>query len=594
MIMTSLSSRLKQVRAWIGQDIPKVRELSEGNPPALGEAHESRDRMGQSKGNHARMIADRIATLTRVPRFSVVMPAYRTPADVLRRAIQSVLDQALPAFELIIVDDSGKRGSIRQVVGEFAGANKSVKLVVNAENMGISNSTNVGVSHAKGDFIFLLDHDDEITADALLVFAEAMEKDPEVDAWYSDQVTIDERGRVLHHFLKPDWSPIYAMGVMYVGHLLAVRTGLCREVPFRKELDGVQDFDFLLRVSERTSRIGHVKSVAYKWRAIAGSLARDGGEKDGIDGLQRQAVNEHIARLGKTWRAENHPSLPHRLVLLPSRRTREPKVSIVIPSRNQGEVLGRCLDSLFTMTDYSDYEVIVVDNRTTDPVAVAHMKNYPIKRIAYKDKKFNYSVANNLGVQSSSGEMLVLLNNDTEIVDTDWLRKLSMYFEFEDVGAVGATLLYPDRSVQHAGVILGPRGTADHIMRGFVESADGYGGSLAVSREVSAVTAACMMLPRALFDRVGGFSTDYAKHYQDVDLCLKIRECGLRLIQSSNARLIHHESLSRKSDGYDLGDRAILIDRWRRWIDAGDPYYHSGFAAGSVDYTVRPELLNVL
>lgn len=538
----------------------------------------------------SRSYAVRLAALKTAHRFSIVMPTYRTPPEVLRRAVQSVLDQVLPALELIIVDDSGAEPSVRNLIADLAAANPSIRLVVNAANMGISNSTNVGVARAKGDFVFLIDHDDEITADALLAFAEAMEKSPEIDAWYSDQITVDEHGRALHHFLKPDWSPIYAMGAMYVGHLLAVRTELCREIPFRSEMDGVQDFDFLLRVSERTPKIGHVKSIAYKWRAIEGSLARGSDEKSGIDLLQHRAVNEHLARIGRTWCAENHPSLPHRLVLLPSRRTREPRVSIVIPSRNQGEVLGRCLDSLFTMTDYPDFEVIVVDNRTTDPVAVAHMQHFPIKRIAYKETKFNYSAANNLGVRAADGELLVLLNNDTEVIDTDWLRKMSMHFEDERVGAVGATLLYPNRSVQHAGVILGPRGTADHVMRGFEEWADGYAGSLAVSREVSAVTAACMMLPLDLFKQVGGFSTDFAKHYQDVDLCLKIREKGLRLVQSANARLIHHESLSRKSDGYDLGDRAILIDRWREWINEGDPYYNSGFAAQSTDYTIDPML----
>lgn len=586
--MASLSSRLKQVRRWVA---PRrvIRGLSALGRTALPKAL----RTGHGGPQGARSHAERVASLKDAPRISIVMPAYRTPPGVLRRAVQSVLDQALPAFEFIIVDDSGGKGSVRTIIEGFAATNPSIKLIVNAQNMGISNATNVGVGHATGDFIGLVDHDDEVTPDALLAFAEAMERAPETDVWYSDQVTVDDNGRILHHFLKPDWSPVYAMGVMYVGHLLVVRTALCRTTPFRSELDGVQDFDFLLRVSEKTSRIGHVPSIAYKWRAVRGSLARGGGEKKRIEILQRQAVNEHLARIGRTWRAESHPSLPHRVLLLPSRRTPEPRVSIVIPTRNQGDLLGRCLETLFTMTDYANYEVIVVDNRTTEPTAVAHMRKYPVKRIAYRDPKFNYSAANNLGIRAAEGDLLVLLNNDTEIIDADWLRKMSMYFEDEGVGAVGATLLYPDRSIQHAGVILGPRGTADHVMRGFGEGIDGYAGSLPASREVSAVTAACMMLPRKLFDQVGGLSTDFAKHYQDVDLCLKIRQRGLRIIQSSNARLIHHESLSRKNEGYDLGDRAILIDRWREWIEGGDPYYNSGFATGSTDYTIKPELLRI-
>ena len=212
------------------------------------------------------------------------------------------------------------------------------------------------------------------------------------------------------------------------------------------------------------------------------------------------------------------------------------------------------------------------------------MRSYPIKHLIYDVSNFNYSRANNMGVDAAAGDYIVLLNNDTEVISADWLQKMVMYFEDPKIGAVGATLLYPNNTVQHAGVILGPRGTADHVMRGLDEASDGYAGSLAVSREVSAVTAACMMMRKSVFRAVGGFSEDYAKHYQDVDLCMKIRQEGLEIVSVSNARLYHHESLTRKSEGYDLGDRAVLLDRWGRQILDGDFYYSKNFEYGSTNY----------
>ncbi|MGU3544294.1 glycosyltransferase [Methylobacterium sp. A52T] len=521
-------------------------------------------------------------------RLSVVMPVYRTPPKLLTQAIKSILNQSYLPHEIVIVDDSGRKGTARKVIASLPDPNNVIKLIVNARNVGISDATNAGVQAATGDFILFVDHDDELTSNALSCFADEIEKKPDFDVWYSDQCTIDEQGAMKHHFLKPTWSPVYALGVMYVGHLLAVRSELCKTVLFRNEYDGVQDFDFLLRVSEKTDRIGHVPNILYKWRAIEGSLARKGDEKQGINALQEAVVNDHLRRTNKTWIAESHPTLPHRVVLLPSRATAEPRISIIIPSKNQGEIVGRCLDSIFTMTDYDNYEVILVDNRTTDPVALGFFEDYRVKRIRYSDKRFNYSAANNLGALAASGKFVLFLNNDTEIIESDWLKKLVMFFEDEDIGAVGATLLYPNRTVQHAGVILGPRGTADHVMRSFPEDVDGYNGSLPVAREVSAVTAACLMLPKELFSDIGGFSTDFAKHYQDVDLCLKIRDKGNRILSVGNSRVIHHESITRKNNGYDLGDRAILIDRWWGEIAGGDPYYNHGFQAGSTDYSLAP------
>jgi GT2 family glycosyltransferase len=307
--------------------------------------------------------------------------------------------------------------------------------------------------------------------------------------------------------------------------------------------------------------------------------------KKDIDALQRKAVDAHLIRRGLPWRTET--IAPHRLRLKPSAARLTPRVSIIIPTRDQGELLNACLKSIFAQTSHRDFEVVVVDNQTSEAAALEAMSAYPIRRILF-DQAFNYSAANNLGVSAASGELLLFLNNDTEVLEPDWLQDMALYFADPGIGAVGTILLYPNRSVQHAGVVLGARGTADHAMRGFPENVDGYNGSLQCAREVSAVSAACMMMRRETFDQVGGFSCDYNRHYQDVDLCLKIRSAGLRIISASHPRLLHHESASRDWRTYDFADRAVLIDRWHEIIQAGDPYYNARFDKEALNYALHP------
>ncbi|EDX80183.1 glycosyl transferase, group 2 family protein [Brevundimonas sp. BAL3] len=526
----------------------------------------------------------RLAALTARPLLSVVVPLYKTPYPLLRACLASLLDQAYPNFELILVDDA-PAAPTGPLAEKLVNGDDRVRIIQPEVNGGISRATNLGVAAARGEFILFIDHDDELVPESLLSFVEHIVRHPEVDAWYSDQVTCDGAGKTLHHFFKPEWSPTYLLGVMYIGHLLAVRAEICAKTLFDSEFDGVQDFEFMLRVAEQTQRVGHVPGALYKWRATEGSLASGSDEKTGIDALQRLAVEKHLLRQGRTWRAVSSNRHRHRVLLKPGPRTVEPRISIIIPTCNQGEMIERCLDSIFAMTDYPDFEVIVVDNRTTEPRALKAFDRHPVKRVVF-DQAFNYSAANNAGVTASNGEFLLFLNNDTEVLDTDWLSDLVMYFEDRQVGAVGPTLLYPARTVQHAGVVVGARGTADHVMRHFHEDWDGYAGSLVAAREASGVTAACLMMRRSLFDDIGGFSEDYAKHYQDVDLCLKIRERDLRILCVGQPRLIHYESATRKVEGYDLGDRALLIDRWHEVIARGDPYFNRALSLDRLDYSL--------
>lgn len=522
----------------------------------------------------------------RGPRFSIVVPVYNTEPKLLRKTVDSVLNQPYADFELILVDDGSPKPETGKGLDEIAALDSRIVVIRRPANGGISAATNDGLARADGAWLLLLDHDDELTFHALTRLAERIAAEPELDVVYSDQLKINADGVVIEHFLKPDWSPVYLLGAMYPGHVLTVRTALAREVgAFDTAYDGVQDFEFFLRLSERTTAIGHLSEPLYRWRAIAGSVALGADEKDNIGPLQARAVAAHLKRLGRTWTAAQHPSLPHRVRLGAGPDTALPKVSIVIPSRDQGEVLERCLDSIFALTDYPDFEVIVVDNETVDPLALAAMARHPIIKID-NPGPFNFSNANNRAGPVASGELILFLNNDTEVLDAGWLRDMAMYFEDSEIGAVGPMLLYEDRRVQHAGVVLGARGTADHVMRNFPQDVDGYGGSLAVAREVSAVTAACLMMRKADFDALGRYSPDYARHYQDVDLCLKIRQAGFRIIATPWPRVIHHESRSRGNEVYDFGDRAILIDRWRDAIQARDPYYNRRLSLERLDYSL--------
>jgi O-antigen biosynthesis protein len=518
--------------------------------------------------------------------FSIIVPVYNTPRDYLERCVASVKAQTFNNWQLILIDDASTTNIHTKIVS-MSEKDARIEFLLLEKNQGISGATNEGLKCSRGKFIVFLDHDDELFENSLEIILNNMKEHPDTDIFYSDQVKIDRNGKQIEHFFKPDWSPVYMLGVMYVGHLLIVRGTLAKNSNgFDHTFDGVQDYEFVLRLSEKTSQIVHIQEALYKWRAIPGSIAAASDAKTNIDYLHQKAVEQHLLRLGRSWSVAQHPILPHRLNISFRPQSNSPKVSIIIPTRDQGELLTKCLESIFKFTNYPDFEVILVDNQTVDPVALASMKNYTVKIIHFNEK-FNFSAACNAGAKASSGELLLFLNNDTEVLEHDWLEKLVCYFEDDQIGVTGPILLYPDGRIQHAGVVIGPRGTADHVMRFFPNDVDGYAGSLSTSREVSAVTAACMVIRRGLFFDIGCFSTDFNKHYQDVDLCLKVREQGYRIISVANTRLTHHESVSRQAEGYDFVDRAIFIDRWYETIISGDPYYNKNLSVDRLDYSLN-------
>lgn len=521
------------------------------------------------------------------PLISVIVPTFNTPLALLRSALASVRAQTYCRWELIVADDgSTDHRVIDWLRAEFSNDPKC-QLIVLPDNQGISTATNAGVNAATGEFVAFLDHDDELTSEALAEVSSALLIDPAIDIVYTDQDKWDEAGNVVDNFFKPDWSPVYFLGVMYVGHLLVMRRSLFQRIGgCDSRYDKVQDYELMLRASEATNRIHHIRQILYHWRTVSGSIASSIDAKSGIGELQEKAVQAHLDRTQIPLKARAHPILPHRVQLSPaSCRPKNPRISIVIPTRDAPEHLERCLKSIYERSTYENFEVIAVDTGSTDPQALRVQDSFPI-RVLKDLGPFNFARANNLAALEASGQILVFLNNDTEVVTSDWLEILASHLRIPKVGAVGPLLLYPEGSVQHAGVVLGFRGTADHVMRGFDSSSDGYAGSLSCSRETMAVTAACMMVRRDFYQRIGGMNQGYASIYQDVDFCLRINEHGLSTVFVANAKLMHHESMSRGSE-YNHVDRALFIDRWKHLLEAGDPFYNPHFTRNKWDYSLR-------
>jgi GT2 family glycosyltransferase len=519
------------------------------------------------------------------PLVTVVTPVFDTDPTWLARAVESVRRQTYPHWQLVLADDGSTSRPTLEYLRSLAG-DPAIDVLFAEANGGIAAATNRALAAAEGEFVAFLDHDDELHPDALFECVRVLNEKPETDAIYTDEDKLDRRGGHGEPFFKPDWSPELFRGVMYVGHLLVLRRSLVESVGgLDPAFDGVQDFELMLRVSERTERIEHVPRILYHWRKLPHSIADSLDAKDGISELQAAAVNRHLERSGASAFARPNPELPHRVMIHHKPRPRWPRVTLIVPTKDAPEHLGRCLGSIFSRTTYPSFGVLLVDNGTTDPAALRIFERHPVEVLPF-DGPFNFSRVNNAGAHRAGGDFVLFLNNDTEVQTPEWIEALVTLAEQDGVGAVGPLLLYPNGRVQHAGVVLGLRGTADHIMRGFPATADGYAGSLSCTREVSAVTAACMLMRRPLFADLGGFDEHFSTHYQDVDLCLRVRRSGRRILYTPRAVLRHHEGATR-GQHYDHLDRALLLDAWGDTIARGDPYYNASLSLSGADYEPR-------
>ncbi|WP_367269958.1 glycosyltransferase [uncultured Pseudacidovorax sp.] len=541
------------------------------------------------------VMAETISGWPRNPLISIVMPTYNGDPAWLAQAVASVQAQVYGHWELCIADDASSDSTGLEALQRLADLESRIKIVRRPENGHISAASNSALELATGEWIVLMDHDDLLAEHALFWVAETIQRHPEARMIYSDEDKIDEQGHRFDPYFKSDWNIDLFRSHNMFSHLGAFEAALVRDVGgFRIGLEGSQDYDLVLRCSERVSpdQIRHIPRVLYHWRVHAQSTASSSDVKPYAQIAGERALNEHLARLGVDGETtyighgyRTHYRLPRML----------PHVTIIIPTRNAVHLVRQCIESLVSVTDYAAYDVILVDNGSDAPEALAYFDQLardPKFTVLRHDAPFNYSELNNLAVDQARGEFVCLLNNDVEITSAAWLAEMVSIALQPGVGAVGARLWYPDGTLQHAGVVLGIGGVAAHPHKSLAKGELGYFGRAALIQSFSAVTAACLVVSKANYLRVGGLdAANLAVAFNDVDFCLRLREAGLRNVWTPYAELIHHESVSRGRD--DSPEKQARFNAevdymTRRWgaLLQNDPAYNPNLTLLSEDFSL--------
>lgn len=530
------------------------------------------------------------------PLLSVIMPVYNTPPNFLELAIRSVVEQVYENWELCIADDASSDNRVHQVLNKWTEKDPRIKILYRETNGDISVATNAAASMAEAEYLVFLDHDDELSPDALGEIALYVTQNPHTDLLYSDDDKIGINGKRFAPQFKPDWSPELLLSYMYFSHAFVIRRRLFEEIGgARVGFEGSQDYDIALRASEKARHVGHIPLVLYHWRVLPNSTASSGGAKPKSFEAGRKAVQEALDRRGIS--AEAHQpdwALKAGVGIFSHRFTGSncPSVTIIIPTKNQTAILRRCVDSIFKNTEYTNYEILIIDNDSDDPETTAYFEEivaHPIVkvvRISNPGGKFNYAYINNRAAETASSEYILFLNNDTEILSKDWLSQMTGYGKIEGVGAVGARLLYPDKKIQHAGIIIKfYYGMAGHAFKGLPEWDSGYLSYSKVSKNYSAVTAACLLTPRKLFFEIGGFDeVNFKIAYNDVDYCGRLIEKGYRIVYTPDAELTHHEGFSR---GF-IDDPIENVNFRKKYYSRKDKYYNPSLSFESEYFEVQP------
>jgi len=537
----------------------------------------------QLQRDDLKRICEQIAKFHYSPLVSVLLPVYNSNLKWLRRAILSVQKQLYPHWELCIVDDASTDRKIWPFLQRCARQDRRIKLMRRTENGHISAASNDALRLATGDFVALLDHDDELAPTALYFMALALNKNRDLQLLYSDEDKLDEHNRRSEPYFKSDWNPELFLAQNFVSHLSVYRTDLIHRIGgFRIGFEGSQDYDLALRCIEqiRPEEIEHLPWVLYHWRAGDQSTASNPTAKPYAQEAARRAVQEHLKRTGVTGTVvPSHGVYLQTKYALPNER---PMVSIIIPTRDQAPSLKKCVHSIFEKTDYLAYELIVLDNQSYDSEAVeflAELKKRDGVRVERIDDAFNYSRLNNHGVELARGSFVALLNNDVEVLHADWLTEMVSRAMQPKVAMVGARLWYPNGTIQHGGVILGAGGIAGHAHVGLRRGEPGYFARADLAQDVSAVTTACALVKREVYLQVGGLDENLAVTFNDVDLCLRLREAGYRILWTPYAELIHHESASRGFDNSApkqvrfLAEVDYMKSKWGHILQR-DPFYN--------------------
>lgn len=531
--------------------------------------------------------------------FSVLAPLYNTPENYLRDMLDSVLNQTYGGFELCLADGSdAAHGRVGDICREYAARDPRVKYRELPQNLGIAGNTNACIEMAGGDYLCLLDHDDLLHPAALYRVMEAV-CGQGADLIYTDEAHFRETpdDAYLPNY-KPDFSPDTLRSYNYICHLTVFSRALLEAAGggFRTEYDGSQDYDLILRLAEKARKIAHVPQILYLWRTHGGSTASDISAKAYTLDASRRALADHLQRVGLRGEVADG-RIPSTYDIRYALTDRE-LISILIPSKDHMDDLRRCIDSIRSKTTYPNWEIVLIENNSEKAETFRFYEDLKrdsrIRVITYQGP-FNFSAVVNYGAQAARGQYLLLLNNDTEVITPDWLERMLMFAQRKDVGAVGCMLYYPDDTVQHAGVILGIGGVAGHAHKYFRRGEPGFMYRMAVAQNLSAVTAACMMVPRSAWDKVNGLDENLAIAFNDVDLCLRIRQAGYLIVFTPFAELYHHESRSRgKEDSLAkqqrfAGEIAYFQRRWGQALDKGDPYYSPHLTLNKEDFSLRAE-----
>ena len=540
-------------------------------------------------------IERKMAAFSCNPLLSVLMPVYNTRPEWLGQAIESVRNQIYPHWELCIADDCSTDQRIHRILEKYAKTDPRIKVIFRDVNGHIASASNSALALAKGDFVAFLDHDDKLPDHALYWVAEAINRNPEAQLFYSDFDSINENGKRYPGYFKPDFNYELLLAQNCVGHLgVYSRELTCGMGGFRKGYDGSQDWDLALRVAATIphSQIVHIPKILYHWRNNPRSVSHTSAEKCFVAG--RRAVADHLqsAGGGSVHAAPGCQGFNRIKFPLP---TTLPLVSIIMCTRDHASLLREAIESIDLISTYTNYEIVIIDNGSQDPEAVTYLASLAKRaglRVVRDDLPYNFSRLNNEGVAQSKGEVVCLLNNDIEVLTPDWLEEMLSFAIKPDVGAVGARLWYPDGTLQHGGVILGFGGIAAHAHLRLSKGYCGYYGRAALQQELSAVTGACLMVRRKVFDEVGGFDEQLAVDFNDVDFCLRLRAAGYRNIWTPFAELIHHESATRgKPDNPQKFARFqqethFMKMRWGKTIEQ-DPFYNPNLSTTAADYSIR-------
>ena len=530
----------------------------------------------------------------RKPLISIVVPVYNTPQVFLRQMIESVQNQSYSEWELCIGNASPENKEMKKILEEYKN-DARIKEVEIPENKGISQNTNRAMEIASGELIGLLDHDDLLAPNALYEIAKAVNEHPDPEVIYTDEdkVTTDLKEHFQPH-LKPDFNLDLLRSNNYICHFFVASRDLIKRVGgFRPEFNGAQDYDLILRCTEQAKQIVHIPKILYHWRVHKASTADNPASKMYAFDAGKRAIEEHLVRCRTKGTVQHTKDLGFYRVKYEV--CGEPLVSIIIPNKDQSEALKKCLDSIQEKTSYRNYEIIIVENNSEEPETFAFYKKIAGEKIKVVtwEGEFNYSAINNFGVRHARGDYLLLLNNDVEIINGDWLTEMLSHCQRKEVGIVGAKLYYPDNTIQHAGIIIGIGGVAGSVFVGLPRAFSGYLHKASIQLDLSAVTAACMLVKRSVFEQVGGLEEKLKVAFNDVDFCLRVREKGYLVVYDPYAELYHYESKTRGAEDTKEKIRRFQTEieymrsHWIGLLKKGDPYYNCNLSLTKWDYSLK-------